>query len=79
MLSRCPVQTLLITVMFYVFLSSISGMQQLAGNLQTMQNLVLLCLLTQKKANVEWFHISLGTFLQMSGPDATSEHTTSEN
>lgn len=64
---------------FYVFLSCFSGMQQFAGNLQAMQNLVQLCLLTQNKANVEWFHVSLGTFLQSSGPDASSEHSTSEN
>lgn len=30
------------------------------------------------KQNVEWFHISLGTFLQISGPDARSEHRTCE-
>lgn len=31
------------------------------------------------KANVEHFHISLGTFLQISSPDASLEPSTSEN
>ena len=62
-----------------MFLSSFGDTQQLAGDLQTMQNLVQLCLLTHNKANVERFYVSLGTFLQSSAPDASSEHSTSEN
>ena len=42
LLSRDTAETLLNMIVFFVFLSTISGTQQFIGNLQTMQNLVQL-------------------------------------
>lgn len=64
-LSRYTTQTLLIKVMF---LCSCQGSVAICRQLQTT------ALSVNPKQNVEWFHVSLGTLLQISGPDASSEH-----